>query len=438
MREFKPVSLIALMTRIVPLALACGAGSVRASSPTYPPEEASRLAILASARHPEVAAARAEAEAQHALARHHRGLEAPEVAVDFFQAPVSSFPNPARDQREIDYSVSQVFPFPGKLGGMAEPEHRRGRAADLRADAVSLDMRRDALQAYAELYAAEWGLRLARANRADVEALLGEARRGYASGAGATSAVLRLQAELARLDMAVAEREGMRREAAARFVALLPDSARGLADLTLDSLPLPELPDSSAAAPGTPDIDAARVELDAARAEGAAARRELYPDFMLRGMYKDMRGMPDDWSLMVGMTVPFAPWAKRGADEGRRRARAMEEKAARELAAARLRAAAETEAAAAALGASIRSAAVARDRLVPIAGSLLATARRDYATGAAASAEVVEALREVRMAREEYHRAAASALKAWADLERARGTKGDGATAAAPIQEKKS
>jgi outer membrane protein TolC len=393
-----------------------------ASAATYPPGEAARLAEIASAGNPEAASARLDAEAAHALARHHRGWEAPEIVVDFFQAPVSAFPNPVKKQDEIDYSVSQRIPFPGKLRGMAEPEHQRGRAADMRAEAVALDLRRTVFDAYADLYEAEWGLRLARGNRADVEALLGETRRGYASGEGVESALLRLEAELARLDMIIAEREGERREAAAMLSALLADSASVQTGLRLDSLPLPEPVSTGARVEDLPDLASAHLELEAARSEVAAARRELYPDFMVRGTYKDMTGAaPDDWSLMVGMTVPFAPWAKQGADEGARRARALEAKAGRELDAARLRAVAGIAVAGAALEASTRRAALARDRLEPAARASLEAARKDYATGSVPFAEVVEALREVRMAREEYHRAAADALKAWAALERARG-----------------
>jgi outer membrane protein TolC len=404
-----------------------------AGGAAYPPEEVARVAEIAARRNPDVASARADAEAMHALARHHRGWEAPEIAVDFFKSPVSAFPDPLKDQDEIDYSVSQRIPFPGKLRGMAEPEHRRGRAADMRAEAAALDLRRMSLGAYADLYAAEWGLRLARGNRADVEALLGESRRGYASGGGGTSTVLRLEAELARIDMVVAEREGMRREAAAMLAALLANpvdsggglTARGLMSLRLDRLPLPGAVSTwDGSLDDRPDLASARLELSASRAEAAAARRELYPDFMLRGMYKDMRGgMPDDWSLMVGMSVPFAPWAKRGADEGVRRARALEAKAGRDLEAARLRAGAEAAVAAAALKTATERATLARERLIPVSVSLLEAAREDYVGGSVPSAEVVEALREVRMAREEYHRAAASALKAWAGLERARGGK---------------
>ena len=44
-----------------------------------------------------------------------------------------------------------------------------------------------------------------------------------------------------------------------------------------------------------------------------AADLEKLPDFMIRGMYKQMVGMERDyWSLMVGITVPVAPWSLTG------------------------------------------------------------------------------------------------------------------------------
>ena len=44
-------------------------------------------------------------------------LDPPLIAVEFFQTPITSFPNPFKDQMEIDYSVQQMFPFPWKTWG---------------------------------------------------------------------------------------------------------------------------------------------------------------------------------------------------------------------------------------------------------------------------------------------------------------------------------
>ena len=84
----------------------------------YPPPDALRLVEKALSHHPALAAAHLSADAAHANGKHHAAWEAPEIGVEFYQAPVSSFPNPLKDQREIDYSVSQVIPFPGKLSAM--------------------------------------------------------------------------------------------------------------------------------------------------------------------------------------------------------------------------------------------------------------------------------------------------------------------------------
>ena len=48
-----------------------------------------------------------------------KSLDPPQVAFEFYQSPISAFPNPFKDQMEYDYSIQQMFPFPGKLGAMA-------------------------------------------------------------------------------------------------------------------------------------------------------------------------------------------------------------------------------------------------------------------------------------------------------------------------------
>jgi len=45
------------------------------------------------------------------------------------------------------------------------------------------------------------------------------------------------------------------------------------------------------------------------RIELAYARQDLAPDFMLKGTYKDMEMSQDYWALMVGLTLPVAPWS---------------------------------------------------------------------------------------------------------------------------------
>lgn len=50
--------------------------------------------------------------------------------------------------------------------------------------------------------------------------------------------------------------------------------------------------------------------IEMSKAELSASKRELFPDLMVRVMYKDMAMTRNDfWSTMIGISIPIAPWA---------------------------------------------------------------------------------------------------------------------------------
>jgi outer membrane protein TolC len=396
-----------------------------------------RLADIAVRSHPALQSVRLEADAAHALGYHHRAWDPPEVAAEFYNAPVSSFPNPLKRQEEIDYSVSQKIPFPGKLRKMSEPEHLRAAAVEARGAAAALDLRRKVVSAWADVYAAEWSLRLARETRSDVDALIRSARSDYAGGMGRASRSLRAEREGLRLDAEILRMEALRRESLAMLNSLLGGDT-AVSGVALDNLApsslaasFPEVrADAGVRRSDRPDLEAMRRERAMAEAEVSASRAERLPDFMVRGMYKDMRGTDshggaagDAWAVMVGMEVPFipfGPWSA-GVRQSERRARTLRDKAGRDVAAMELMVSADVETARAGLESALGRATLAREKVVPLTEKILASARAEYAGGQGGFEDVVMALREARMAREEWRRAEAECGRAWADWDYATG-----------------
>ena len=70
--------------------------------------------IEAAKNNPKLKAADAKAQASEASAQAQKSLDPPQVAVEFYQAPIASFPNPFKNQMEYDYSLQQMIPFPGR------------------------------------------------------------------------------------------------------------------------------------------------------------------------------------------------------------------------------------------------------------------------------------------------------------------------------------
>src|SRR5574341_1494425 len=53
-----------------------------------------------------------------------------------------------------------------------------------------------------------------------------------------------------------------------------------------------------------------RATVESAKADAALARRQYFPDLMVKLTYKDMAGTGKDyWSAMAGIDIPIAPWS---------------------------------------------------------------------------------------------------------------------------------
>ena len=114
-------------------------------------------------------------------------LEPPQVGVEFYQAPVNSFPNPIKDQMEIDYSVQQAFPFPGKSASRIEAEHRRAEMSESELEGLKQRVVREVKTDYYELYLLDRRLEINGRNQALMNRLLESARRQYEVGMGLKS-----------------------------------------------------------------------------------------------------------------------------------------------------------------------------------------------------------------------------------------------------------
>ena len=411
----------------VPKFLLTGCMLAAAGELAYPPDEALQLVAITLKQNPALASARLSANVAHSQSEQNRAWEAPEVRIEAYQTPVASFPNPVKNGMEYDYSISQVIPFPGKLDAMAKPHHLHGNAEQKRADAFAIELRREVLSAYAELYSADWQVKLIREDRVEVDRLLAITRRIYEAGTGTQADLLRIESERVRLDIDALEAAQKEAEARASIVSLLgdnraginmPDSiAPGQLNIGVDSL-------GSLALERRPDLDAMRQEVFMAKAEITSKGQEAYPDFSLQGVYKDMRtdvGARGFWSLGVGMKVPFAPWSWKGVKAGTEQARILLRKSEKDYTSAKLMVRADVERAFAELSFASGRLDLATNRRIPLANQTLQSSLSAYRGGKGDFNSVIMAFRELREARQKYHTAVADHLKAWASLEWATG-----------------
>lgn len=409
-----------------------GAAPEAAPASTVRPDSLPGLIAEALRRHPGLQAARLEAEAAREDARGAAPLPPPRVGVEFYQAPLASFPNPVRDQMEIDYFVEQGFPFPGKRGALAAPARKRAEAAAARLPALERQVIRAVQEAYHEVHRLDALRRINADNQSRVRRFLEIARRQYESGLGSQADILRAHTELAALSHRAVGLLESREAVVGGLNALLDrraDSAFAVPE-HLRAIPasLPFDRVAALARANHPELAAMDAEIRVAEAEAAALRRELWPDLMLRGAYKDMReppphgGEPEDaWAVMVSVDLPMAFWSAPQYRTGYRSAGLRAGKARQERKAAANRQAAEVRAALASLRAAGEGLDVARIALVPHAEQALQSVQSAYAAGRSSFMELMDAYRMALEAREEEAEAVVKVARSRAAVESAAG-----------------
>jgi len=240
--------------------------------------------------------------------------EAPQVGVEAFQTPVKSFPNPFKDGMETDYFLQQMIPFPGKLSSMGRAAESNANMLEQGYESLKRKVIRDLKSGYYELFLAQRKIEINAENLDLMRKFVVIASRQYEVGMGKQPDILRAQTEQSTLitDGLNLQREKAAVEAMINTILSRPANA-----------PLGYVPEIEASVPAwtfdqlrplaldnRPDIRAMNFNIEMSKAELSASKRELFPDLMVRVMYKDMAMTRNDfWSTMVGISIPIAPWA---------------------------------------------------------------------------------------------------------------------------------
>jgi outer membrane protein TolC len=211
----------------------------------------------------------------------------------------------------VRYQVSQMLPWPGKLGLMQDALSRRadGRAALVLAR--RLELIREAKRAYLML-TLNVGLRQVNSASRDLLTTIANAALArYGAGVGGHHEVVRAEVERNALDVEAVDLDGDRISSVAMINAL-----RNLAaDSPFPDPSLPAAPDGQHA-PALAELmrlaEGRRPELVAMRAMqreestmAELARRERYPDLMASTWYNQMLGAPDTVGVMLGASIPL-------------------------------------------------------------------------------------------------------------------------------------
>lgn len=273
------------------------------------------LVIEALQNNPALRAARYETEATRTQIKQAKAWEAPQIGIEFFQTPVQSFPNPVKDGMETDYFVQQMIPFPGKISSMTRSARNSAGMSEENYKALERQVIRELKSAYYELYLVQRKIMINAENQDLMRQFVDIAMKQYEVGMGKQPDILRAQTELSNLvteginlqqekQVVEAMINVLRNRPANESLRFVPDIAAAVPTWTFDQL-------MPVAVASRPELQAMNYNIAMNRAEVSLAKREYFPDLMLRVMYKDMANTGDDfWDVMAGLSVPLAFWSK--------------------------------------------------------------------------------------------------------------------------------
>ncbi|MDV3294519.1 MAG: TolC family protein [Brachybacterium paraconglomeratum] len=307
----------------------------RAAAPpvTAASEVLDSLVQMALAANPEVSAAAARVRAAAAALPQAGARPDPMLMAGLVNFPIT---DPGFDDFMTMkmVGVSQVFPFPGKLGLRTRAARHELAAAEAELVATRLETIRQVKDAYYELVQADRLLEIVERNQRLLVGLMQATEASYRVGRSGQEDVLGARVEATRLGENAAALHEARRAALARLNAVLdrpseapvpapaisaPIMRAALADsasrirfvsATLGARaadsPLPPLDSLQAlAVQRSPTLEAHEAMIAAQEARVASARKDALPDFDVSLEYGQRAGFPDMVTATVSIPIPL-------------------------------------------------------------------------------------------------------------------------------------
>jgi outer membrane protein TolC len=246
-------------------------------------------------------------------------LADPMIGISAMNFPTDTFDFDQEPMTQLQLSVSQSLPYPGKRQLMRDAAEHEAEAARSRIDERVLTLSADVRSGWWRLFYLDRTIEIIDENRFLMRDFVEVAQTKYRVGSGLQSDVLLAQLELSRLMDRRLRAESMRSAMQSALNQML--NRPGGMPITLPSTPpnesLPQLPPNAEllqrAVAERPELAAEQALVDAARARLDLANKNLRPDFRVGVAYgvRDGRNpttgesRPDFLSLNFGVTVPL-------------------------------------------------------------------------------------------------------------------------------------
>ena len=372
----------------------------------------------------ELQSAHAGSQAASARIAQASAWDDPQMNVRWMETPASSA-NFLGDAMERELGLTQAIPISGRKSSETAAAQSFARATSASTLALQNNLVMETKKNFAILYSAQRRLLLNYESERLLKQMMQAVQTRSGVGLATQADVLRLQIEQSKLenDRAIIEHEIYSAQE-------LLNALRGGAP----HAPLGWVPDISLrdfayvvgalemrAVENRMELASARAMTDMSLAELSAAKRERLPDLMLGGSYRSFAAMPSTWELMLGVSIPIAPWSS-GKYSGK--IEEQEQRVVQSQAMAReteIRIRFEVHDTWIKARAHWQSAERYRTHILPDAEQALETLRSQYQTGRADFLSLLDAFRMLQMFRTEYYMEISDYLGHRAELERAIG-----------------
>ncbi|MEP7151979.1 MAG: TolC family protein [Nitrospira sp.] len=310
--------------------------TIHAAPPLPETLELPGLIAEALTRNPEIQAAHQQWEVARERVPQARTLPDPTFGVQLWNIPQNGnfITSPGRTQNTI-LTLSQKFPFPGKLPLNAEVASRVAGIREQGIRAKERDVVARLKQAYYELYLAHKEIDVHHDQIDVVQQLYEVTKAKFRAGQGTQVDVLKAQVELSDLYRRMPVLDQRRETAGAKVNTIVNrDPRMPLARPRDPALAAPEQPIEALerlAETARPELQAASLTIEWSQQARAYAERQYYPDFEI-GVQRFQNSQAVDGFGAIGtMSIPFSFWTKGKYDAGVREAKAAEAAARAEL-----------------------------------------------------------------------------------------------------------
>ena len=261
----------------------------------------------------------ARAEAMAAIPSQVGSLPDPMISFNALSLPTDSFNLNQEAMTQLQFSISQQLPFPGKLALKESAARRMADVADSTVEEMRLKLNQDVKTLWWQLFFLDRSLDVIEINKTLLRQFIEIAQTKYKVGQGLQQDVLLAQLELSKLIDHTIQLTSARKQSSAQLNALLnqpTNQAIRLPVLADIDIVLPQLISAESvfdlAEQHRPALSQQRLLIDAATDRQKLAERDLLPDFSVGAAYGFRDGnnangsaRADLMSFQVGINVPI-------------------------------------------------------------------------------------------------------------------------------------